>query len=142
MGYFRNAEEVYDNVGSLFEVVVHDDHFVRAFADSGLVVRLAQTDPDAVILIDFPGRKVICGEAGSGLPATVELAITSDDSHRFWLGKLNLTLALAQGRVRLEGSRTKALKLLPLTKPINAKYQALLREAGRGDLVDIEELQP
>ena len=137
MTYFQNAEEVYGYIGRMFEIAVDEDAFVRALADSGLVVRLTQTDPDAVILVDFPGRKVTCGEAAARAPATVELAMTSDDSHRFWLGKLNLTLALAQRQVKLEGSRTKALKLLPLTKPLFARYEQLLREAGRSDLVDI-----
>jgi putative sterol carrier protein len=128
---------VYDHVGKLFDVVVNTDEFVRATADSGLVVRLAQTNPDAVIQIDFPALKVACGEAAAELPATVELTMTSDDSHRFWLGKLNLTMALAQRKVLLEGSRTKALKLLPLTRSVSAAYQQVLREAGREDLVDI-----
>ena len=137
MGYFTSADEVYGHVGRLFEMVVDEDEFVRATVDSGLVVRLAQTDPEAVIVIDFPERKVTCGEAATGVPATVKLTMTSDDSHRFWLGKLNLTLALAQGKVQLEGSRTKALKLLPLTRSISSRYLGMLREAGRDDLLDI-----
>lgn len=135
MSYFKNEEEVYDYIGKVFEIAVNEDQFVKATADSGLVVRLTQTDPDAVILIDFPGRKVTCGEAAAGAPSTVELKMTSDDSHKFWLGKLNLTLALAQRKAKMEGSRTKALKLLPLTKPLFAKYEDLLRQAGRDDLL-------
>ena len=137
MSYFKNEEEVYDYIGKVFEIAVNEDEFVKATADSGLVVRLTQTDPDAVILVDFPGRKVTTGEAAAGAPSTVELKMTSDDSHKFWLGKLNLTLALAQRKAKMEGSRTKALKLLPLTKPLFAKYQDLLRQAGRDDLVNI-----
>lgn len=137
MSFFTTAEEVYGHLGRLFDIVVNEDEFVRATADSGLVVRLTQTDPDAVILIDFPGRKVTCGEAAAGLPATVGLTLSSDDSHRFWLGKLNLTLALAQHQVQLDGSRTKALKLLPLTRSMSARYRDVLLAAGRRDLVDI-----
>jgi putative sterol carrier protein len=137
MGFFTSAEEMYEHVGKLFEIVVNEEQVVRATADTGLVVRLTQTDPDAVILIDFPGRKVTCGEATAGIPARVELTLTSDDSHRFWLGKLNLTLALAQRKVQLGGSRTKALKLLPLTRSMSARYREMLLAAGRQDLSDI-----
>lgn len=136
MSYFKNAEEVYAYIGKVFELAVNDEEFVKATKDSGLIVRLTQTAPDAVILIDFPGRKVTCGDAATGA-STVELKMSSDDSHKFWLGKLNLTLALAQRKAKMEGSRTKALKLLPLTKPLFAKYKALLTEAGRDDLVNI-----
>jgi putative sterol carrier protein len=135
MSTFKNADEVYDYIGKMFETAVTDPTFIEATKDSELVIKLTQTDPAATILIDFPGQKVTCGEAALGVPATVDLRMSSDDSHKFWLGKLNFTLALAQRKVKMEGSRTKALKLLPLTKPLFATYEELLRAAGRQDLL-------
>lgn len=135
MSTFKNADEVYDYIGKMFETAVTDHTFIEATKDSELVIKLTQTDPAATILIDFPGQKVTCGEAALGAPATVDLRMSSDDSHKFWLGKLNFTLALAQRKVKMEGSRTKALKLLPLTKPLFATYEELLRAAGRQDLL-------
>lgn len=135
MSVFKDAAEVYQYIGGVFEMAVNDEAFVKATADSGLVVRLVQTDPDAVILVDFPGRKVTCGDPAEGMESTVLLRMSSDDSHKFWLGKLNLTLALAQRKAKMEGSRTKALKLLPLTKPLFAKYAQLLKDSGREDLL-------
>ena len=135
MSTFKSADEVYDYIGKMFETAVTDPTFIEATKDSELVIKLTQTDPTATILIDFPGQKVTCGEAALGAPATVDLRMSSDDSHKFWLGKLNFTLALAQRKVKMEGSRTKALKLLPLTKPLFATYEELLRAAGRQDLL-------
>ena len=135
MSVFKDEDEVYTYIGKVFEMAVVDPTFVEATKDSGLVVKLTQTDPAATILIDFPGQKVTCGEAAQTGAATVDLRMTSDDSHKFWLGKLNFTLAMAQRKVKMEGSRTKALKLLPLTKPLFAKYEQLLRESGRQDLL-------
>ena len=135
MSTFKSADEVYDYIGKMFETAVTDPTFIEATKESELVIRLTQTDPAAVILIDFPGQKVTCGDAALGAPATVDLRMSSDDSHKFWLGKLNFTLALAQRKVKMEGSRTKALKLLPLTKPLFATYEELLRAAGRQDLL-------
>lgn len=135
MSTFKSADEVYNYIGKMFETAVTDPTFIEATKDSELVIRLTQTDPAAVILIDFPGQKVTCGDAALGAPATVDLRMSSDDSHKFWLGKLNFTLALAQRKVKMEGSRTKALKLLPLTKPLFATYEELLRAAGRQDLL-------
>jgi putative sterol carrier protein len=108
MSTFKNADEVYDYIGKMFETAVTDPTFIEATKDSELVIKLTQTDPAATILIDFPGQKVTCGEAALGVPATVDLRMSSDDSHKFWLGKLNFTLALAQRKVKMEGSRTKA----------------------------------
>jgi putative sterol carrier protein len=135
MSTFKNEEEVYSYLGKMFEIAVNEPQFVAATKDGDLVVRLTMTDPASTILIDFPGQKVTCGEAADGAPFTVELSMTADNSHKFWLGKLNLTLAMAQKKAKMTGSRTKALKLLPLTKPLFATYQQLLKEAGRQDLL-------
>jgi putative sterol carrier protein len=74
-------------------------------------------------------------EAEAAANPTVVLRMTADDGHRFWLGKLNLTMAMAQRKVKMEGSAAKALKLLPLTKPLFASYERLLRDRGRDDLL-------
>jgi putative sterol carrier protein len=132
---FKDADEVYAYIGKMFEIAVVDPTFVNATKDSDLVVLLTQTDPDARILIDFPGQKVLCHDAADATRATVQLRMSSDNSNRFWQGKLNFTLAMAQRKVKLEGKRSQALKLLPLTAPLFATYQATLRESGREDLL-------
>ena len=135
MSTFKDADEVYGYLGKMFEIAVQDPQFVNATKDGDLVVRLSMTDPGSTILIDFPGQKVSCGGATEGAPSTVELSMSADNSHKFWLGKLNLTLAMAKGKAKMSGSRSKALKLLPLTKPLFAQYEQLLQEAGRQDLL-------
>ena len=135
MSTFKDAEEVYDCLGKMFEIAVHDPQFVEATKGGDLVVRLTMTDPASTILIDFPGQKVTCGAAADGTPFTVELSMSADNSHKFWLGKLNLTLAMATQKAKMTGSRSKALKLLPLTKPLFATYEQLLQKAGRQDLL-------
>ena len=135
MSTFKDADEVYAYIGKMFEIAVVDPAFVSATKDTDLVVLLTQTDPDASILIDFPGQKVLCGDAAREGSATVQLRMSSDNSNRFWQGKLNFTLAMAQRKVKLEGKRSQALKLLPLTTPLFATYQATLRDSGREDLI-------
>ena len=135
---FKDADEVYAYIGKMFEIAVVDPAFVEATKDTGLVVLLTQTDPAATILIDFPGQKVLFGDAaagGEGTKSTVQLRMSSDNSNRFWQGKLNFTLAMAQRKVKLDGKRSVALKLLPLTTPLFGTYKTTLREAGRDDLL-------
>jgi putative sterol carrier protein len=132
---FTDADEVYTYIGKMFEVAVADPTFVAATKDTDLVVLLTQTDPAATMLIDFPGRKVLCGDAAVGAKSTVQLRMSSDNSNKFWQGKLNFTLAMAQRKVKLDGKRSLALKLLPLTAPLFATYQTTLREFGREDLL-------
>ncbi|MFJ8816623.1 SCP2 sterol-binding domain-containing protein [Amycolatopsis thermoflava] len=135
MSTFKDADEVYTYIGGIFERAVKEPSFIEATAGTGLVVRLVQNDPDATMIIDFPGQKVLTGAAAEGAPSTVQLRMSSDNSNRFWQGKLNFTLAMAQRKVKLEGKRSVALKLLPLTGPLFETYKQLLTDAGRADLL-------
>jgi putative sterol carrier protein len=132
---FKDADEVYAYIGKAMEACVVDPTFVEATKDGSLVVQITQTDPAASILIDFPGQKVLVGDAAAAAPSSVQLRMSSDNANRFWQGKLNFTLAMAQRKVKLDGKRTTALALLPLTGPIFDKYKAILAEAGRTDLL-------
>lgn len=136
MAVFADAAEVNSYIGKMFEDVIHDPAFIKATASSGLVIRLNYRDPETTILIDFPGQAVRYGDEAAGATnATVDLYMTSDDAHLFWLGRLNFPAAMARKKLKMEGSTAKALKLLPLTKPLFAAYEQLLRDRGRADLL-------
>ena len=135
MAVFQNAEEVYTYIGGAFSTAVNDPDFVEATSGTGLVIRLIQTDPDCEMVIDFEGQKVLTGPAADGVPSNVQLRMSSDNSNKFWQGKLNFTLAMAQRKVKLDGKRSVALKLLPLTGSIFESYRATLRADGRDDLL-------
>jgi putative sterol carrier protein len=135
MGTFKDADEVYALIGGVFEKATQEPSFIKATEGTGLVVRLVQTDPDATMIIDFPGQKVIKGDVSEGMPSSVQLRMSSDNSNRFWQGRLNFTLAMAQRKVKLEGKRSVALKLLPLIAPLFETYKQLLKDAGREDLL-------
>lgn len=136
VGTFKSADELYEYIGEMLELAVDDPQIADATKGGDLVVELRYSDPAATLLIDFPNRAVKTGtEAEAEGSPTVVLRMTADDGHRFWLGQLNLTMAMAQRKVKMEGSAAKALKLLPLTKPLFASYERLLRERGRDDLL-------
>ena len=135
MSTFKDADEVYAYIGKAMEACVTEPKFVDATKDGSLVVLIKQTDPEASILVDFPGQKVLCGDAAVAAPSTVQLRMSSDNANKFWQGKLNFTLAMAQRKVKLDGKRSLALKLLPLTAPLFATYKTTLGESGREDLL-------
>lgn len=135
MSTFKDADEVYTYIGKAMEVCVADPKFIEATKDGSLIVLIKQTDPEASILVDFPGQKVLTGDAAAAATSTVQLRMSSDNANRFWQGKLNFTLAMAQRKVKLDGKRSLALGLLPLTAPIFEAYKAILTDAGRSDLL-------
>ncbi|MEU1994184.1 SCP2 sterol-binding domain-containing protein [Nocardia gamkensis] len=135
MSTFANADEVYTYIGGIFDIATKEPAFIEATKGTDLVVELIQTDPDAIMVIDFPGRKVTTGAAAKDLDSTVRLRMSSDNSNKFWQGKLNFTLAMAQRKVKLDGKRSAALKLLPLTSGLFGVYKQLLVDNGRDDLL-------
>ena len=66
------------------------------------------------------------------------MSMEADTAHRFWLGEVNVTVALARGQIKAKGPVAKILKLVPLTKPVFPRYKAQLEADGREDLVNIE----
>jgi len=135
MPVFSDADEVYRCLGGMFATAVTTDEIVEATKDTKLVVRLIVTEPDAEIVIDFPQAKVLTGAAADGVDSTVQLTMSAENNNKFWQGKLNFTMAMAQRKVKMEGNRTAALKLLPLTGPLFQAYRETLKAEGRDDLL-------
>ena len=73
------------------------------------------------------------------LQPEIVMVMEADTAHKFWLGKVNVTMALARGQMKAKGPVAKVLKLVPLTKPIFPRYRQMLEEAGRQDLIDEAE---
>lgn len=137
MSAFKDADEVYKYIGTMFDEATKTQSFIDTTKGTGLVILLKQTDPDATMLIDWEGQKVLTGaeaEAEAGT-STVQLRMSSDNANKFWQGKLNFTLAMAQRKVKLDGKRSLALKLLPLTAPLFENYKQTLKNDGRDDLL-------
>ena len=61
----------------------------------------------------------------------VVMTMDADTAHRFWLGKVNVTVALARGQMKAKGPVAKILKLVPLVKPVFPRYRQQLEERPR-----------
>jgi putative sterol carrier protein len=129
---FKDAEEIYQFIGGIFEEAFADPVVGEEFAKSGVVLKLHYTEPQAVFTVDMPEQKVIYGAEGP--KPSVEMFMKADVAHQFWLGKVNVSMALAKGQMRAKGSIPKILKLVPIAKRLFPKYQGLLEKAGRADL--------
>jgi hypothetical protein len=136
VGYFRSADEVYATIGRLFVEIAKDDELAPKFRRANTIVRYEYTDPDAVITVRLqegqPGD-VDFGE--SQMEPEVTMSMEADTAHEFWLGDVNVTVALARGQIKAQGPVAKILKLVPLAKPVFPRYKAQLEEQGRADLV-------
>ena len=137
MAYFNDADEVYKYIGRLFEQLAEDEELAPKFRKANTIVQYQYRDPESQITVelteDGDGR-VDCGE--TTMEPEVIMTMEADTAHRFWLGKVNVTVALARGQMKAKGPVAKILKLVPLTKPVFPRYRALLEQDGRQDLLD------
>ena len=140
MPYFKDADEVYATLGKLFQDLAVDDELGPKFRKANTIVRYEFQDPDSAITVrlqeDQPGD-VDFGE--SQMEPEVTMSMAADTAHRFWLGQVNITVALARGQIKAKGPVAKILKLVPLTKPVFPRYQAELEAMGRDDLINVSE---
>ena len=135
MGLFRDAQDVYDCIGKIFEEAIADPEIGPQTKEAGLTIRFHFTDPDSFIYVDFAEGKVLFGDDVRGVEPAIKMGMKADDANKFWLGKMNLVMAMAKGQVRAQGSIPEMLKMLPLAKPLYARYESILRETGRDDLI-------
>ena len=137
MGYFKDAQEVYDTIGKLFEDLRDDDELFARFQKANTVVQYQFREPESTITV-----KMLDGEAGqvdlgpTQMEPEVTMSMEADTAHRFWLGKVNVTVALARGQMKAKGPVAKILKLVPLVKPVFPRYKEQLEAQGRTDLIE------
>jgi len=137
--YFRDAQDVYDTLGKLFQDLAEDDELGPKFRKADTIVRYEFRDPDSQITVrlqpDKPGD-VDLGE--SDMEPDVVMSMEADTAHKFWLGQVNVTVAMARGQIKARGPVAKILKLVPMTKPVFPRYKAQLEAQGRADLANVE----
>ncbi len=71
---------------------------------------------------------MVCGKA-DGKP-DVEMFLSGDDCHKFWMQELKLPIALATRKIKAKGPINKILKLLPMLKPAYEKYPQIAKDHG------------
>jgi putative sterol carrier protein len=136
--YFKDADEVYRYIGKLFEDLTTDPELSPKFRKANTTVQYQYRNPESQITVrmrEDEEPKVDCGE--TDLDPEVVMTMEADTAHRFWLGKVNVTVALARGQMKAKGPVAKILKLVPLVKPVFPRYRQQLADAGRQDLAEV-----
>lgn len=130
---FKDADEVRHYIGGVFQAGFDDPEVGPKMKATGIVVKFVFTDPDADLVVDM-GRQEIGEGAGMAEPNAV-MRMTADLGSAYWQGKVNLPLAMARGKIKVDGNVASLLKLAPLGKKLFPKYVETLRAEGRDDLV-------
>lgn len=139
MGAFKDADQLYELLGGLFDELMKDKDIAKKSAATGLIIVFRYTDPDSEIWLDASKKDpdnigITCGPA-EGLTADVTMSMKADIAHQFWLGNVNLMVALTRKQIVAKGPIPKIMKLLPVVKPAYAMYRNMLKEKGLDDMI-------
>ncbi|MBN2223754.1 MAG: hypothetical protein JW765_03670 [Deltaproteobacteria bacterium] len=133
---FSDREELVRILTILWDKILSNPQIIKSVGQSKILVKFRLTDPDADLYVDIRGVKPrFFWDPPVPEDPDVEMILSSQTSHLFWMEDLNVPLAIASRKIIAKGSIQKALKLLPALKPAFALYPGVLKEAGRQDLL-------
>ncbi len=136
MPIFNDTDHLYSVFDRFLNRVASEPDVAAGLLAGNFVLRFRYTKPEAQITIDLRDDSMRWELGDSDLEPELEMIQTGDVAHQFWMGSLNLPVAVATRQVVSRGPLPKALALLPAVKPTYALYADVLRELGHGDLLE------
>ena len=131
MATFANAQQVYDTIGLFLDQLTKDPEIGPKFVAADTSFLINYTDPECSMLMDATVNPPVMTMNPDPATATeITLGMAADDGHAFWMGELNMALALAKGKVKVSGPIAKIMKLLPAMRPAFPRYKEFLAERG------------
>ena len=114
---------------TMFDTVADDDS-MDTLVDAQMVINFRLHDPDADIWVDGRSRPVVTTfEPIEGGRATLTAKLSADSMHELLLGTLPLGKALLFRKLKVSGSKSKAMGLEPLLHACQAVYPDIQAEA-------------
>ena len=135
MGVFKDGNEASQFIGRIWELIGEDPDIGPKLVATNLVLRGRYTDPEYQVTVSCRDGSVKVEHGESGTAADVTLLLSADMGNRFWLGAVNMPMALARREIQLEGKMSEVMKVLPFLKPAFAIYRSHVVASGREDLL-------
>ena len=137
MAIYQSREEFQDILSKLWDMIFKKPEISEAVAGEKLVVRFRYTDFKTDFYIDLTGdQPAYYWDPENEAVVDVDMILSSETSHKFWMEQLNVPLAIASRKIIAKGSIQKALKLLPALKPAFPLYPELLVQLGKANLIE------
>jgi hypothetical protein len=128
---FQSPEEFREVMDRIFSMMDEDPEMGPRLRDADVPQRFEFGDVDMVVNI----RATEDGEDGNlhwewtddvAWEPKVKMAMSSEVANKYFQGKENVAMAIARRRIKTGGDVKAALALIPITKPIYARYKAVV----------------
>jgi putative sterol carrier protein len=137
MEYWKNPEEAVTAIKKMWEEIGNDPE-LRASAgkvNQLIVFDYTEDGPGCAVWVDCRNGDF---KVGSGIPEgdpDLTMSLSADDAHRSWMDKLNPVMAITRKKIRIKGSATGLLKLVPKLKKVAVIYTKVLTDLGWADKI-------
>ena len=112
---------------TMFEAIADDDSMDDLVAQQ-MVINFRLGKPAADIWVDGRSRPVVTAFEPIGVKATLTARLSADSMHELLLGTLPLGRALLFRKLKVSGSKSKAMKLEPLLHACQRVYPTIASE--------------
>ena len=128
---FASAAEFREVMDRVFAMMSEDPDMGPKLRDADVPQRFDFQDVDLVVNI----RAAQPDEAGNlhwewtddvDWKPRVEMTMSSETANKYFQGKENIAIAIARRRIKTGGDVKAALSLIPITKPVYARYRAVV----------------
>ena len=128
---FKSAKEFRSVMDQIFEMMSTDEEMGPKLRAANVPQRFDFDDVDLVVNI----RATSDGEPGNlhwewsddvAWESQVRMTMSSETANKYFQGKENIAMAIARRRIKTGGDVRAALSIMPITKPVFARYTALV----------------
>jgi hypothetical protein len=127
---FNSLQEFREVMDRTFALMRDDPEMGPRLREADTPQRFEFTDLELVVNIRAgqPGEPNLAWEWTDDVPweAKVKMTMTSETANRYFQGKENVAIAIARRRIKAGGDVKAALAIIPITKPVFARYREMI----------------
>ncbi len=124
---YADADQLIEVYTEMFDGVA-DDASIDDLVDQQMVINFRLHDPDVDIWVDGRSRPVVTTFESIDAEATLTASLSADSMHELLLGTLPLGKALLFRKLKVSGSKSRAMKLESLLHACQARYPDIAAE--------------
>ena len=127
---FDSEDEFREVIDQVFQMMSDDPEMGPALRDADVPQRFEFDDLDLVVNIRAgdDGEENLYWEWTDDVDwePKVRMKMSSETANKYFQGKENVAVAIARRRIKTGGDVKAALSLIPITKPVYARYRDLV----------------
>ena len=136
MAVFDNSTMLESVLFNFFKELTSNKDIASKLMAHKVTLRFNYTDPDLSIFIDCKSSDSPQVYINKEEEPEIDLSMSANTAHKFWLGKVNLVMAITKRDIVVKGSVPKLLMLLPAITPAYKIYPEYLRNNGFENLLE------